>query len=292
MNQVFIFIFILVTTVAQSQQKVIQLYNGAAPGSETWNWPEGENDNNMFRTKIVYNVTKPTLTVYAPDPSVANGTAIIIAPGGGFHVLSINAEGIDVANWLVKKGVTCFVLKYRLVHITSNDPIGEMMAAINRRDSSNPMAAAIPMAIADGRVAIEYVRKHAAEYSIDPTRIGIIGFSAGGTVAGSSAFNYTSANKPDFVAPIYPYLPIQMTPDVPADAPPMFIAAASDDQLGLAPHSADLYKKWLDSKHSVELHMYSKGGHGFGMRVQNLPSDKWIERFGEWLDTMGLLKKK
>jgi acetyl esterase/lipase len=292
MKQAFIFLFLLITAAAQSQQKVIQLYNGAAPGSETWNWPEGESDNNMFRTKLVYNVTKPTLTVYAPDPSIANGTAIIIAPGGGFHVLSINSEGIDVAKWLVQRGVTCFVLKYRLVHVISNDPAGEMMAAINRRDSSNPMGPVITMAIADGRVAIEYVRKHAAEYNVSTDRIGIIGFSAGGTVAGSSAFNYTSANKPDFVAPIYAYLPPQMIGTVAADAPPMFIAAASDDQLSLAPHSAELYKKWLESKHPVELHMYAKGGHGFGMRTQNLPSDKWIERFGEWLDVMGLLKKK
>ena len=292
MKRILLLALLLVAVITQAQQKVIQLYNGAAPGSENWNWPEGENDNNMFRTKVVYNVTKPTLTVYAPDPANANGTAVVIAPGGGFHVLSINSEGIDVAKWLVQKGVTCFVLKYRLVHTLTNDPVGEMMSAINRRDSSNVMGTVIPMSIADGRVALEYVRKHAAEYNVNPDRIGIIGFSAGGTVAGSSAFNYTAANKPNFVAPIYAYFPSEMTGNVPADAPPMFLAAASDDQLGLAPHSADLYKKWLDSKRPVELHMYSKGGHGFGMRTQNLPSDKWIERFGEWLDVMGYLKKK
>jgi len=294
MKKLITLLFLVISFAGIAQQKVIQLYNGAAPGSENWNWPEGVNENNMFRTKIVYNVTKPTLTVYAPDPSQSNGTAIVIAPGGGFHFLSINSEGINVAEWLVKRGVTCFVLKYRLVQTKTNDPGAEMMAAITTRDSSvqQKMQSVIMMAIADGRTALEYVRSHASEYSIDPNRIGIIGFSAGGTVAGSSAFNYTAANKPNFVAPIYAYLPPEMISTVTADSPPMFIAAASDDQLKLAPHSVELYKKWLDANRPAELHLYSKGGHGFGMRVQNLPSDKWIERFGEWLDTQGLLKRK
>jgi predicted peptidase len=135
------------------------------------------------------------------------------------------------------------------------------------------------------------VRKHALEYNIAPDRIGIMGFSAGGTVAASAAFNYTKENRPDFVAPIYAYFPTTMHGAVAPDAPPMFIAAASDDQLALAPHSSDLYSKWLNSKKSAELHMYAKGGHGFGMRTQNLPSDQWIDRFGEWLNLQGYLKK-
>src|SRR4051812_16201874 len=106
-NIVLIF-FVLFASIVNAQQKTIQLYNGAAPGSESWTWDEQfiDSSKNMFRTNIVYNVSKPTLTVYAPDASVANGTAIVICPGGGFHLLSINSEGIDVANWLVKKGVT------------------------------------------------------------------------------------------------------------------------------------------------------------------------------------------
>src|SRR4051812_26617287 len=95
----------------------------------------------------------------------------------------------------------------------------------------------IPLAVADGKAAIKYVREHAAEFGISPSRVGIMGFSAGGTVAGSAAFNYTAETRPDFVAPIYAYLPSAQLAAIPADAPPMFICAASDDQLGLATHS-------------------------------------------------------
>src|SRR3954463_11818050 len=139
---------------AHAQQKVIQLYNGAAPGSESWSWKEGENDNNSFHTKVAYNVTSPSLTVFKPEGNIVNGTAIIICPGGGFHTLSINSEGNDVANWLVKKGVTCFVLKYRLVHSLTNDPVKELMSQMGKPEFNEQNKTVIPMAIADGRAAI------------------------------------------------------------------------------------------------------------------------------------------
>lgn len=273
-------------------QKVIPLYNGAAPGSENWNWEEARQDSNLFKTPIVYNVSHPTLTVYLPDStSPKTNTAVIIAPGGGFHLLSINSEGIDVAKWLNKKGITCFVLKYRLVHSKTGNPIQEMMDMISKKGEDDPETkTAIAMAIADGREAISYVRKHASAYNIDANKIGIMGFSAGGTVAAASAFNYTADNKPDFVAPVYAFFPDNLQTTVSADAPPMFLTAASDDQLGLAPHSISLYNKWLAAKHPAELHMYVKGGHGFGMRKQNIPTDNWIERFGDWLSAMDITK--
>jgi acetyl esterase/lipase len=282
----------MVTTInVLAQQPVIPLYEGAAPGSESWNWTEKENDNNLFNTKVVYNVTRPTLTVFKPAADIANGSAIIICPGGGFHTLSINSEGFDVARWLVKKGVTCFVLKYRLVQSLTDNPVQELMNKMGKPDFEEQTKAIIPMAIQDGREAIAYVRKNARSLGIDENRIGITGFSAGGTIAASAAFNYTPANKPSFVAPIYPFMPPAMTGNVDKQTPPLFVAAASDDQLGLAPHSAELYKKWLDAQVPAELHMYVKGGHGFGMKVQQLPSDSWIDRFGEWLALTGFLKK-
>lgn len=286
---------VITSSSINAQQKVITLYNGAAPGSENWNWDEKFQDSskNMFRTNLVYDVSKPTLTVFEPDPSLANGTAIVICPGGGFHLLSINSEGIDVANWLVKKGVTCFVLKYRLVHSKTDNPAQEMMDMINKKEESNDQTKnVIMMAINDGHNAISYIRSHASDYNVSPDKIGIIGFSAGGTVAASAAFNYTKDNKPDFVAPVYAFFPDSLQTAVAADAPPMFLTAASDDQLGLAPNSISLYNKWIASKHSAELHLYAKGGHGFGMRVQNLPTDKWIERFGDWLTIQGFLNAK
>ena len=271
---------------------MIPLYDGPAPGSESWNWNEAENDNNMWQTKVVYNVTKPTLTVFVPEADKANGTAVIIAPGGGFHALSINSEGLDVAKWLVQKGVTCFVLKYRLVHVLSNDPTAEFAGKMGKKEFDDDVSKVMPLVIADGKNAIVWVRKHAAEYKIEANRVGIMGFSAGGTVASSTLFGYTKENRPDFAAPIYPFFPSAMIGSVANDAPPIFIVTATDDGFGLAPHSIDLYNKWLSTKHDAELHMYARGNHGFGMRKQNLPTDNWIERFYDWLGVQGLLTKK
>lgn len=273
-----------------AQQKVIQLYPGAVPGSENWSWNEAENDDNAWKTKVVYNVSHPTLTVFAPDSMASTGTAVVICPGGAFHALSINSEGYDVAKWLVKKGVTCFVLKYRLAHSVTTDPVAEMNGKWGKPEFNEENKAVIPLGVADGKNALAYVRAHAADYGIDPHKIGIVGFSAGGTVAASAAFNYTPENRPDFVAPVYPYFVPEMVTNIPADAPPMFIVAATDDGLNLAPHSVNLYQQWLLAKHPAELHMYSTGNHGFGMRVQHLPSDTWIDRFGDWLRINNYLK--
>jgi predicted peptidase len=282
--------FLYVAIIAQ--QKVVPLYDGPPPASESWNWNEAENDNNMWQTKVVYNVTKPTLTIFQPEAGKSNGTAVIIAPGGGFHALSINSEGFDVAKWLVQKGVTCFVLKYRLIHVLSNDPTAEFAAKMGKKEFDDDVTKVMPLVVADGRNAIAYVRKHAAEYNIDANRIGIMGFSAGGTVASSTLFGYTKENRPDFAAPVYPFFPSAMIGTVANDAPPIFIVTATDDGFGLAPHSIDLYNKWLSTKHDAELHMYARGNHGFGMRKQNIPTDNWIERFHDWLGVLGLLTKK
>jgi len=294
MKKCFLFLSFLVLTFITvcAQQKVIPLYDGPVPGSESWNWNEAENDNNMWQTKVVYNVTKPTLTVFLPEAGKANGTAVVIAPGGGFLALSINSEGLDVAKWLVQKGVTCFVLKYRLIHVLSNDPTAEFAAKMGKKEFEDDVTKVMPLVIADGRNAIAYVRKHVAEYNLDANRIGIMGFSAGGTVASSTLFDYTKENKPDFAAPIYPFFPSTMIGSVAKDAPPIFIVTASDDGLGLAPYSIDLYNKWLSTKHDAELHMYARGNHGFGMKKQNIPTDNWIERFYDWMGVQGLLNKK
>jgi acetyl esterase/lipase len=281
---------LMVLTSVVEAQKVIRLYPGAAPGSESWTHQEKEYFSPIWNTQVVTNVSQPSLTAYLPAPESASGTAVVICPGGGFHALSINSEGIDVANWLASRGVAAFVLKYRLVP-TGDDGVRDLMAKISdRRKMDADNSAVVPLAIADGLAAMSYVRQHAAQFGVSPQRIGLMGFSAGGTVTSAVALQYTAASRPDFVAPVYPYLGPLKEGAVPADAPPMFIVAATDDQLGLAPDSINLYNKWIGAKKSVELHLYAKGGHGFGMRKQNLPSDQWIERFGEWLSVQGLLK--
>jgi acetyl esterase/lipase/lysophospholipase L1-like esterase len=278
---------LLFFTIAAKAQKTIPLYPGAAPGSEKWTYSEKQIKTGDF--ELIYNVSHPTLTVYTPDPAINTGSAVVVCPGGGFHILVTSTEGTDVVNWLTKKGITVFLLKYRLGESFTDNPGKELSDNLKKSDFQRKIAPIVPLSVADGKEAIKYVRAHAAEYSISPSRIGIIGFSAGGTVAASSAYNYTAENRPDFVAPIYAYMPQALQGTIANDVPPMFLAAASDDELGLAPHSVDLYSKWLASKHPAELHMYQKGGHGFGMRPQHIPTDTWIDRFGDWLGLNGLL---
>jgi acetyl esterase/lipase len=192
--------------------------------------------------------------------------------------------------YMAARGVTAFVLKYRLAH-TGEDATQEFTALnADRQKFHDTVGKVIPLAVADGLAAVTYVRQHASEWGVSPDRVGIIGFSAGGRVTAGVAFHYSPEGRPAFVAPIYGAAESKDVP-VPADAPPMFVAAATDDSLGLAPQSIALYEKWADAKESVELHMYAKGGHGFGMHKQNLPSDHWIDRFAEWLDFQGWLKK-
>jgi acetyl esterase/lipase len=279
-----------VATCAAAQD-VIPLYPGTPPGSTPENYPGKAYFSKLWNTAVVANVTKPTLTVFKPSPNLANGTAVVICPGGGFMALSINSEGTDVAKYLAERGVTAFVLKYRLAH-TGEDATQEFTALFTDQPKfQETVGKVIPLAIADGLVAVAYVRQHASEWRVSPDRVGIIGFSAGGTVAAGVAFHYAPEGRPAFVAPIYAAAGRLQDAPVPADAPPLFVVAATDDQLGLVPDSIALYEKWTGAHKSAELHIYAKGGHGFGMRKQNLPTDHWIDRFAEWLELQGWLKK-
>lgn len=271
-------------------QQVIQLPVAGAQLSESNT--EKQYFSKAWNTEIVTNVTQPSLTVYKPAAgSVATGIGIVICPGGGFMALSINSEGIDVAKWLNGRGVTAFVLKYRLAP-TQGDAAEEFQRlwSSDQAKFHEILQTAVPVAIADGHAAVEYVRKHAGEFGISPDKIGIMGFSAGGTVTAAAALQYSPENRPAFAAPIYAAVSA-LTQTVPDDAPPLFITAATNDNLGLGPDSVRLYQMWTAGHHSAELHMYALGGHGFGMRVTGLPSQQWIDRFWDWLTVEGVVSK-
>lgn len=252
----------------------------------TWTTPENEYYSDIWGTKVVTNVAIPRLEVYEADQP--NGTSVIVAPGGGLYGLSINSEGRDVAKWLNKQGITAFVLKYRLVP-TGEDGIKE----ITDEGASNPakigerVTPVLPLSIADGLSAITYVRTNANEMKLDPNKIGFMGFSAGGAVTMGVTFNYIEENKPNFIVPVYPWMTVLGEYTVPQDAPPMLVICASNDPLGLAKPSTDLYAAWLTNGKNTGMHMYSKGGHGFGMKTQNLASDDWISQFHKWAITEG-----
>jgi acetyl esterase/lipase len=145
------------------------------------------------------------------------------------------------------------------------------------------------MATEDGLTAVKYVREHAGKFGIDPKRIGFMGFSAGGTLTMSVVLTANDTNRPNFVAPIYAYGKAILGTRIPAVQTPIFVAAASDDNLGFASHSVDIYTKWLNAKQPAELHMYENGGHGFGMQKHNTTSDQWASDFENWLKSHGLI---
>lgn len=291
MKNTFLLSCLLLLNQTLQAQQVIQLYTGKAPGSESWNWSEALNTNNAFETDALYNVSQPTLTAYLPTRETATGTAIIVAPGGGFHLLDVKYEGEAVAKWLQSKGIAAFLLKYRVAHTLGDDPVKEIFSKAPEKSDAD-MRAAVPLAMQDGLKALQYVRENAATFDIDPQRIGFIGFSAGGTVTMSVVYNATAANRPNFVAPIYAANSLVLGDKVPETPTPMFIAVAADDELNLMPQSLEIFQKWQAAKQPVELHVFEKGGHGFGMRKRGTPSDKWIERFSEWLKSHGYLKKR
>lgn len=276
----------------QETNQGIPLYSGAAPGSESWTQKEGTMDvnNPLFgpdaADTLVWNVTHPSLTVFHPASGKGNGTAIIVAPGGGFRVLSWKNEGLRVAAWLSERGYTVFVLKYRL-HRMPDDADGV------RKDMDRMAAAMAPgappmkmelgaeeqAAISDGQQAVALVRSRASEFGVSGERVGIIGFSAGGVVSGSAAI--ADANRPNFVGIIYSNIPGK----IPAQAPTAFMAAAADDPLSAA--MPDLFQRWRAAGADAELHMFAKGHHGFGTLKQGLPVDHWMNLFGAWLDQQG-----
>ncbi len=247
----------------------------------TWVGEEKEYFSDIWQTPVVTNVSVPTMELFQPENP--NGVSVIIAPGGGLYALSIESEGTAVAKWLNKKGITAFVLKYRLVP-TGEDGVKEISeeGATNPQRIGQRVAPVMPLSIADGLSAITYVRSNASNLKLDPNKIGFMGFSAGGAVTMGVTYNYGEANRPNFIVPVYPWTTVLPVQPAPKNAPPMLEICASDDPLGLASGSVELYSSWLKIQKPVGLHMYAKGGHGFGMKKQGLPSDDWIQLFYDW----------
>jgi acetyl esterase/lipase len=294
--------FFMDTSLISAQQKIIPVWPGVAPGSELWSHKEIQYVNEQNQ-QMVRNVVIPTLTAYLPDPAKATGTAVIVAPGGGFRFLSWQTEGTEVAEWLAAHGVAAFVLKYRVMYTGESKEefqkammvlYAEISASVKPENAGKPegnlnnsksFSDAELMGVEDGKQAIWLVRKQAAKWGIKPNRIGIMGFSAGGMVALGAALTTDPESRPDFAGAIYaPW----SGGTVPPDAPPVFVLAAADDKLA-SPRSIMTYTLWKAAGRDAELHIYSKGGHGFGMQKKGLPVDNWIERFGDWMQGQGLM---
>ncbi|NQZ44846.1 MAG: alpha/beta hydrolase [Flavobacteriaceae bacterium] len=264
-----------------SAQEVIKLPK-TDDSNVTWTGDEKQYFSQIWQTEVVTNVSRPTMEIYRPE-GANTGTAVVIAPGGGLYAQSIMSEGRQVAQWLAKKGVTGVVLKYRLVP-TGDDGVAEISkeSMVDPKGMFDKVAQVLPYSVTDGLNAIAYLKEHATAYGIDPAKIGFMGFSAGGAVTMGVGYGYDASNRPGFLVPVYPWTDAQAVQPPKPDTPPMFIVCASDDPLGLAKGSVELYTSMFTAQRSVALQMYAKGGHGFGMRTQGLPSDRWIERFYDW----------
>lgn len=222
------------------------------------------------------NVTVPTLEAFLPDGPAR--TAVVVAPGGGFRMLSMDSEGRWAAEWLRDRGVAAYVLKYRLVDTGSTaEELGASFALLGEAKGGIDPETIAPgvreQAQADAEEAVRIVRRTGVDH------VGFLGFSAGGIVTTDVGLSDDPGARPDFVAPIYG----AAAPDpVPADAPPLFAMVCADDRLCLDV-TMQAFRRWRAARRPAELHVYQEGGHGFGMRKLEKPADTWIERLGDWM---------
>jgi acetyl esterase/lipase len=268
------------------QPIVLELWPDAdAPAHEEIEFPNNDVDNRRF----LRNVIVPTLTAFLPDRAISTGAAMIVCPGGGMFTLAIDYEGLDVARWLCQRGIAAFVLKYRVIPTRlDNDEFAVYFAALlqDLPRLGELVRQHTPTVLADGQQAVNMVRQRADEWGIVPDRVGMMGFSAGAYVTIITALHADRANRPNFVASIYGALWENL--ESPDPLPPLFIALADDDAITVEP-SLQLYTAWHRAKSPVEMHIYSRGGHGFSMRNINPAAEAWIDRMYEWMQVEGLV---
>jgi dienelactone hydrolase len=283
--------------VSTNAQETIRLWEGKAPGSENWTHQE-KTSTFPGGGIIVQDVVDPTITAYLPDPSIANGAAVIVCPGGAFRMLSIDGEGKNVAEWLNRQGFAAFVLKYRLYKTVDSKgmgmpkmPLSEIKLSL-KNANANPapdnqeLNNVIRLATEDGQQAIRLVRRNARKWNIDPSKIGIMGFSAGGGVAVGTTLLDDQEGYPNFIVSLYG--PSMVDVRVPANAPPLFIAVAANHK-PVSLGCVALYNVWNEAGKSAELHVFSKGTGPFSIKKQGLPSDAWPELFLVWIKGEGFI---
>lgn len=268
--------------------RAIPLRTGSVPGAdgaEIWYGQPGD--------MSVRNVVEAALLPVLPDPGKATGAAAIVVPGGAFMTLSWDHEGTKVARRLADRGIAAFVLKYRLDPAPRGWPefgkaMQVRMAGWIGKPGEGLRIVTPPYAVADGIAALRLVRKRARAWNVDPARLGMIGFSAGARTTIAVALKAPPGDRPAFIAPIYP--PMEKV-DAPADAPPMFVAMATDDPLsGRAGYG--LIQSWIDARRPVEFHAYAKGGHGFGLGRAGTTTDGWLDGLLHWLDLSGFSRER
>jgi acetyl esterase/lipase len=283
---------------AQPSQE-IRLWPGGAPGSASWKVPEATTTS-PAGTRTIANVSDPGVSVFLPPPASATGAAVVVAPGGALRLLAWDAEGVHVAQWLNSHGIAALVLKYRTLQtapgsgrgrgapppgVAGAGPAPRQELEI-RNANANPapddaaLTEVLQMAVADAQQALRLARRNAAAWRLDPARVGIMGFSAGGGVAVGTALAERSDASPDFLVSVYG--PSLQDVHVPAHAPPLFIAVGST-HFNVTSGCLALFAAWKAAGKPAEIHVYDGVSAGFGIAKRGLPVDSWTERLLDWM---------
>jgi acetyl esterase/lipase len=278
----------------------IPIWPNAVPDLQPVAGPEfaklsGKNDLIAGKQVLeIDNVTRPTMTVYSPAGK-NTGVAVIVFPGGGYQILAMDLEGTEVCDWLTTKGITCVLLKYRVPAPRSPPDWGAFPQS--------------PIALEDAQRTIGLVRLHAAEWHIDPHKIGVLGFSSGGHLVAATSTHFEhrlyapvdasdkESCRPDFAVALYPghlwidYSKFALNPDVPVTSktPPTFLLQAENDHVDNVNDSLVYYIALKNAGVPVEMHLYAQGGHAFGLRRTKLPITAWPHLVETWLTTIGML---
>ena len=269
--------------VFAAEPQIVYLWPNGAPGSE------GKTSEEVVKVqpagdRVISNVHKPSITVYLPSKETATGASVVIAPGGGHSALWADHEGHNIAKYLQERGVAGFVLKYRLAR---------------EKESTYTIEGT---SLQDTQRAIKLVKSKSAEWGVDPERIGVIGFSAGGELAALAATHVDEgkadavdaidrlSSKVGFFGLMYPAIPKDMP--LAKDMPPSFLICGENDRQNISQGLPELYLAMKKAGAQTELHVYTKVGHGFGLRpTLKGPVGQWPQRFYEWMEARGLLKK-
>jgi acetyl esterase/lipase len=281
----------------------LPIWPGTAPDARPVAGPEAATAELKDRVAgrpwtYVSNVSRPTMTIYAPKGN-NTGAAVVVFPGGGYQILAIDLEGTEVCDWLASKGITCVLLKYR---VPNSGPSWSQDCGCYLHTES-------PMALEDAQRTVTLVRFHAAEWHIDPHKIGVLGFSAGGHLSAAISTHFGKrlypaadaadevSSRPDFAVVLYPgHLWIsekkfELNPDirVTRNTPPTFLLQAENDPVDKVNNSLVYYAALKNAGVPVEMHLYAQGGHAFGLRRAKFPITAWPQLVETWLRTIGMI---
>ena len=282
MLRYFVISILIATSASAADPIVVRLFPNGPPNN--WKPPVGgekseERGKDGVIDRSLSNIADPILTIFQPPVEKRTGASILIAPGGGYSHLAYDKEGLDIAKWVNTFGITGIVLKYRMPEMPKDAEMRRVAFFGDAKES----AKTVHVAVEDARQAMKLIRENARAWNLDKDRVGMMGFSAGGHLAALMGMDGDAAVRPNFLALLYPAIPETLY--VTKDTPQTFLAHADDDGLS-SENSIRFYLALKKNKIPAELHIFSGGGHGFGIKKSGKTSESWPERFEAWFKAM------